>query len=318
MVRSRQRQHVRSSSRPCRPRPRGEVRVRLRGGPAKLYDFRPLFRQDNAALFLVRMLPNGGDPGVGGGGHGKSRLPRWSERIPDGFVVTGLDRAHPDRERLLPRPRPARDRGAGARRVPRTLDGAARRRPQCPDRQPARARVGAPVATIPARRVRRRAARSRCRRSSVAERRPALLRFHHPQRRAPPAAGDARQPRAPALGRAAQGARRARTAQKPGARDDRPHRAHCASRRRSSSLATTAPRLPRSWASAARASTSNFAATGWATSGRIPARPTEPPLPPGSGRRRPGTRGSARNGAGHRSGRAGSASSAAPVPTGWR
>ena len=65
------------------------VRARLADGQRELLVSASLFRQENASLFLVRLLPIGGDPGTVAVAKAKSRLLEVVESAPDGFVVTG-------------------------------------------------------------------------------------------------------------------------------------------------------------------------------------------------------------------------------------
>lgn len=65
------------------------VRARLAEGQRELLVFASLFRQESASLFLVRLLPLGGD--ADNVAVAKSRLLELVESAPDGFVVTGLD-----------------------------------------------------------------------------------------------------------------------------------------------------------------------------------------------------------------------------------
>ncbi|MFZ1428351.1 MAG: transcriptional regulator PpsR [Geminicoccaceae bacterium] len=65
------------------------VRARLAEGQRELLIFASLFRQESASLFLIRLLPLGGD--AGNVTVAKSRLLELVESAPDGFVVTGLD-----------------------------------------------------------------------------------------------------------------------------------------------------------------------------------------------------------------------------------
>jgi transcriptional regulator PpsR len=67
------------------------VRARLAAERRELLVYAALFRQENAALFLVRLLPIGGDPGTVAVAKAKSRLLEVVESGPDGFVVTGPD-----------------------------------------------------------------------------------------------------------------------------------------------------------------------------------------------------------------------------------
>ena len=67
------------------------VRARLADGQRELLVYAALFRQENASLFLVRLLPIGGDPGTVAVAKAKSRLLEVVESGPDGFVVTRPD-----------------------------------------------------------------------------------------------------------------------------------------------------------------------------------------------------------------------------------
>jgi transcriptional regulator PpsR len=67
------------------------VRTRLSDGERELLVYASLFRQDNSSLFLIRLLPIGGDPGTVAVAKAKSRLLEVVESGPDGFVVTGPD-----------------------------------------------------------------------------------------------------------------------------------------------------------------------------------------------------------------------------------
>ena len=67
------------------------VRARLADGQRDLLVYASLFRQENSALFLVRLLPIGGDQGTVAVAKAKSRLLEVVESGPDGFVVTGHD-----------------------------------------------------------------------------------------------------------------------------------------------------------------------------------------------------------------------------------
>ncbi len=67
------------------------VRARLADGQRELLVYAALFRQEKSSLFLVRMLPIGGDPGTVAVAKAKSRLLEVVESGPDGFVVTGPD-----------------------------------------------------------------------------------------------------------------------------------------------------------------------------------------------------------------------------------
>ena len=67
------------------------VRARLADGRHELLVYAALFRQENAALFLIRLLTIGGEPGTVAVAKAKSRLLEAVESGPDGFVVTGPD-----------------------------------------------------------------------------------------------------------------------------------------------------------------------------------------------------------------------------------
>ena len=67
------------------------VRARLTDGQRELLIYAALFRQENASLLLVRLLPIGGNSGTVAVAKAKSRLLEVVESGPDGFVVTGPD-----------------------------------------------------------------------------------------------------------------------------------------------------------------------------------------------------------------------------------
>jgi transcriptional regulator PpsR len=70
------------------------VRARSADGERELLVSASLFRQENASLFLVRLLPLASDAAAGAGAvlpKTKSNLLKVVESAPDGFVVTGPD-----------------------------------------------------------------------------------------------------------------------------------------------------------------------------------------------------------------------------------